>query len=127
MIKSQYILDILSLILDGNDIDSKLKKQIKFISEKNRQHTGAGVFIYFDHDKDIFKCKVNQDIVLNGLKIYSKEYDLEAEVNLFTKDGLLDYLEILAIAGSYPIEDPKKYIVKQIWLNSPNREIVREN
>jgi hypothetical protein len=127
MIKSQFITDILSLILDGNDFDPKLKRQINFISEKSRTHTGVGVFVYFNHSADVLIYKLDEDVVLNGLRIFSNENSLEAEVNLFTKDGIIDYIEILSFGDSYPNEDPKAYIMKQVWPGSARLEIKRGN
>ena len=57
MITSKYILDILDLILDGYHSADLLKNQIPYLLEKNREHTGVGVYIYFTTEKGIGNYK----------------------------------------------------------------------
>jgi len=42
MLKSQFIKDILVLLLNGNEVGEEIKKQLDFISETEYEYTGVG-------------------------------------------------------------------------------------
>jgi hypothetical protein len=50
MINSQYINDIITLLLD-DDKYYLIKKQIKYITEESFEYTGSGVFVNFKHEE----------------------------------------------------------------------------
>ena len=127
MIKSKYISDILELLLDGDDQGLSAMKQLCFITEESFEYTGGGLFVSFSHSDEIIKNNVNKpDLVLNGVKIRSTEFPIEADATLFFKDGLINYLEIWCYYGDYPKQDLTKYTLTQIWENSPNKTISTE-
>jgi hypothetical protein len=68
----------------------------------------------------------NDDLILNGVKIQTTEFPIEAEATLFFKHGIIDYLEICCYSGDYPKQDLAKYTLTQIWENSPKRFITTE-
>jgi len=128
MVKSKYISDILELLLDGDNEGLSARQQLPFITEDNFDYTGGGLFVRFSHSDEITKYKVNkQDLILNGVKIQTTEYPIEADATLFFKDGLINYLEIWCYLGDYPNQDFTKYTLTQIWNNSPNKTITTEN
>lgn len=128
MVKSKYISDILDLLLDGDNEGLSARQQLPFIIEDNLDYSGGGLLVRFSHSYEITKHKVNkQDLILNGVKIQTTEYPIEADATLFFKDGLLNYLEIWCYLGDYPNQDLTKYTVTQIWNNSPNKTITTEN
>ena len=128
MIKSNYISDLVNLLLDGNDDASIFKPQVEFLSELRREYTLMGLFVYFNHENEILKYAVTEyKNVITGVKIYSTTYHLEGEVNLFVKDGKLDYLEIVYYQESFPKADLDKYTLKQAWKNSPEKQISTES
>jgi hypothetical protein len=128
MIKSKYILDILNLLLDGDNEGLSARNQIPFLSEDNFEHTGSGLFVGFSHSENIFKHKIaKSDLVLNGVKITTAEFPIEADATLFFRNGLIDNLEIWCSFGEYPQQELTKYTLKQVWENSPNKIISTEN
>lgn len=128
MVKSKYISDILDLLLEGDNEGLSARQQLPFITEDNFDYTGGGLFVQFSHSDEITKHKVNkQDLILDGVKIQTTEYPIEADATLFFKDGLINYLEIWCYLGDYPNQDLKKYTLTQIWNNSPNKTITTEN
>ncbi len=128
MIKSKYISDILELLLDGDAERLVARPQLAFITEENFDYTGGGLFVKFLHSDGIANHKVfKSDLILNGLKIQTTEYPIEADATLFFTDGLIDYLEIWCYLGDYPKQDLIKYTLTQIWENSPNKTITTEN
>jgi hypothetical protein len=128
MVKSKYISDILDLLLDGDNEGLSARQQMPYITEDNFDYTGGGLFVRFSHSDEITKHKVNkQDLILDGVKIKTTEYPIEAEATLFFKDGLINYLEIWCYLGDYPNQDLKKYTLTKIWNNSPTKNITTEN
>jgi hypothetical protein len=128
MIKSKYISDILELLLDGDSDGLSARKQLLYISEENFDYNCGGLFVKFSHKDEIVNHKVSKlDLVLNGVKIQTSEFSIEADATLFFKDGIINYLEIWCYLGDYPNQDLTKYTLTQIWENSPNRIIKTVN
>jgi len=87
MVKSKYISDILDLLLEGDNEGLSARQQLPFITEDNFDYTGGGLFVQFSHSDEITKHKVNkQDLILDGVKIQTTEYPIEADATLFFKD-----------------------------------------
>lgn len=125
MVKSQFILDILILLLDGED-SKFLITQLDYISDSNYNYTnGGGCFITFSHSDDIIKYKLKGNLVLNGVTIESPELKGGADVTLFMKDGIIDYLEIWSFDGKYPNTELKIYKLSQVWQSSAKKIIER--
>jgi hypothetical protein len=128
MIKSKYILDILNLLLDGDDEGLSARNQIPFLTEENFDYTGSGLFVGFSHSEEILNYKITKpDLILNGVKISTTEFPIEADATLFFRNGLIDNLEIWCYLGDYPQQELTKYTLKQVWENSPNKLISTEN
>ncbi|THU38044.1 hypothetical protein FAM09_15275 [Niastella caeni] len=127
MIKSKYISDILELLLDG-DIDGlSAKQQLPFITEDDFEYTGGGLFVRFSYSNKIINYKVlNPDLILNGVKIQTTEFPIEADATLFFRNGLINHLEIWCYLGDYPKQDLTKYTLTQIWENSNGKIITTE-
>lgn len=126
MIKSQFILDILDLLLDGDRKSEFVKNQLPYLSDSEYNYTnGAGCFIYFLHIEEIIKYKTRESFILNGVKIESEELEIGADATLFMKDGIIDHLEIWSFDNSYPNTELRKYTLTQDWIGSPKRVIER--
>lgn len=116
MIKSNFINDILNLLLDGDKAGLKAKPQQDFISIKDIEYTGSGAFIMFNHIDGIENnYATDANLVLNGLTIKSPELNIAAEATLVFKDGLINYLEIWSYDGEYPEKDLSQYTLTQEW------------
>ncbi len=124
MIKSNFITDILDLLLDGDKDGKLLRQQIPFLNDSKYDYTGAGLFVTFNHDIGIEKFKLkNDELVLDGVDIFNEADSIEADATAFIKNGLVDSLEIWSKTGEYPKEELRNYTLTQSWNNSPRREI----
>lgn len=124
MINSKFILNILDLLLDGDQEGILARPQINFLTVKEQIFTGPGTFIYFLHDEKIIKYKVNDsDFNISGVVINSPDLKIGADAHIFLKNGIINYLEIYSRDSSYPKHELKEYIITQEWVGSPNRKI----
>lgn len=122
MIKSPYITNILDLLLDGDREGLLARQQLPFLSDTNYEYTSGGLFVSFEHLEGIENFKVDKaDLILNGVKIETDEFPVEADATIFFKDGLIDYLEIWCYSGDYPKRDLARYTLTQIWDTSTKR------
>lgn len=127
MIKSKFIQDVLTLLLDGDKDGKEVNGQLEFISETKLNYTGAGVFIYFDHADGIENFKATKsDLVLNGVTIKSSELGIGADSTLFFKNGLINYLELWSFDGSYPKHELNDYELNQEWVASLGKKTERK-
>src|SRR5688572_8631382 len=130
MIKSQYILDIFDLAFDDHISSDLLRKQIPFLTLKNEDHTGIGLFIYFSADKGIenykldFSQATNFDIeehateMIDGVEIRNPELKILADAIVHLKDGIIGHLEIWNKCGEdYIQSEPDHYELHQMWLD----------
>jgi hypothetical protein len=128
VVKSKYILDILNFLLDGDNEGLAASQQLPFITEDTFDYTGGGLFVRFSHSDEIANYKVSKpDLILNGVKIQTTEYPIEADATLFFSNGVIDFLEIWCYQGEYPNQDLTKYTLTQIWSNSSIKTITTEN
>ncbi|NII27033.1 hypothetical protein HB364_18225 [Pseudoflavitalea sp. X16] len=124
MITSTYIKDILTLLLDGDNEGLAAKPQLEFIVDAEYQYTGGGLFVSFSYKDGIEAYSIDKkDLILNGVKIETSQYPIEADASLFFNDGLISYLEIWCYLGDYPDKDLKQYTLTQIWKDSPGKQI----
>ncbi len=126
MVQSQYIRDILTLLLDDDEY-ALLSQQVEYIKDETFDYTNSGVFVNFKHEEQGLNYKQdNQHIRLNGVLIKSDEIDIAAEASLVINDGLIDYLEIWSYGDIYPSADLTHYTLEQQWKDEPDRKkIVR--
>lgn len=124
MIKSQFIKDILDLLLDCDGAGLALRPQIDFLEEKEYDYTGVGLFVYFNFIEGIQAIKYQDDPgFIDGVNIWSTALNEYAYAGVFCKEGIIDSLEIFAWAGDYPKGELTDYIMRQEWGKGPKREI----
>jgi hypothetical protein len=120
MIKSQFIKDILDLLLDGRE-GQLFRHQFESLTDTKYKYTGSGVFVTFIQTEDNVTTD-SPDIVLDGVEIQSG--DILADAILFIKNGHIGYLEIWCKSGTdYPDHDLSTYVLTQSWTDSPGRTI----
>lgn len=124
MIKSTFIYNILSLLIEGHECETYLQKQLDFLIDSDYSYTGSGLIVTFTHDKAINNSKVNSDYVLNGVKITSTELELGAQTNLFFNEGIMSYLEIFSNSSFYPEKFLSNYELSQEWLPNGGKKIL---
>lgn len=96
---------------------------MKYLSEADYNYTGVGVFINFNHNKDVEEYKSSKpNLILSGVVIKSSELNLGADATLFFRDGIIDYLEIWSYDGNYPKKELEDYILTQEWKGSPAKQ-----
>ncbi len=130
MIHSTFILDIFDLLFDGDEIGVNLRKQVNFLTEAEYEYTSVGVFVNFTYSIGIDKYRIlstalNHGDVLNGVTIHSDKNNVEADAQVFLKDGLICYLEIWNKIGDYPSKDLDDYVMTQDWKDAPGRQRVK--
>lgn len=127
MIKSKFIKDILDLLSDGDSFGESIRRQVDYLTEKEYIYTGGGLFVNFSHTDGIEKFKTDdEELILNGVIIKSKEIEFGAEATVFCAKGLIDYLEIWSHDGVYPKIELRTYTLTQEWTGSSGRQIVVE-
>lgn len=120
MINSKFILDILDLLLDGDNDGFMLRHQLDDLTDDNYNYTGSGLFVTFSHNDNILAKRIHSDdLLLNGILIKSSELEIGAECSIFISNGIIDYLEIWSHSGNYPKRELKDYVLTQNWKNSP--------
>ncbi len=125
MLKSEFVTNILELLLDGDKEVINAKSQLKYLIESDYEYTGSGVFIGFKHNIGIKKYKIKEsNLILSGVDIKSTELEIGADCTLFFSDGLIDNLEIWSFCGKYPDRELNNYELTQVWENSPEKKII---
>ncbi|WP_375562982.1 hypothetical protein ACE193_10800 [Bernardetia sp. OM2101] len=128
MIQSQFVYNILDLLLDEDEGENEIKArlQLEYLTENHYEYTGVGVFIGFVYDEGIEKHKVTEDkLILSGVEIKSDELEIGADVHLFFTNGIIDFMEICSYDGVYPKSELKTYSLEQIWEGSSRKKITR--
>lgn len=127
MIQSQFILDILNLLLDGDDDGLLLRKQIPFLTDTDYEYTGVGVIIGFSANQQIDEYKLgDRSFIIDGVKLKSKDLEFGAEATASIKNGILDFLDIWSYSGDYPRTELTSYVLTQEWKGSPGKQITKE-
>jgi hypothetical protein len=115
MIKSKFILDVLTESLSSDDIAEdgipywKLARpQIEYLTDINYEYTGLGLFVTFSHAKEVLKYK-SEGGSLGGIDIKSPDLEAHANTTIFFEGDIIRSLEIFSVAGGYPTRDLKNY------------------
>lgn len=138
MIKSQLLLDIFNIMFDDLEYEENLRNQIQFLEVNETEHTGIGLFVNFKKKQEIEKYRVSieknengnfeiiDSIRLNGVELRNIQLNIEADVDVVVKDGIINYVEVWnRIGEQYPENEPTKYELEQVWVDSKKRKIIR--
>ena len=125
MIKSQFIKNILALLIEGTKEEELLRKQIDLLTDSEYEYTGAGLFVSFSHDDAISQFKSEIGRVLEGaeVRIQSSQLEMDAGTVLFFDGGVIDCLEVFTYDGKYPNSELKDYHLSQAWLPDGGKKI----
>ena len=89
MITSKFILNILDLLLDGDEAGKALRPQIDYLTDAEYDYTGVGLFVTFQTSDGIENYKYQEDkIILDGVKITSTEVNIGASATIFVRNGV---------------------------------------
>ena len=128
MIKSPFILNILDLLLDGDELGLELRNQIPYLTDAEYEYTGVGLFVTFSCDEQIHDFEISHATQsFDGVEIKSPELAVGAYTRVSARNGILDYLEIWSYDGNYPRKELSSYTLIQTWRNSQNRKIEKNN
>jgi hypothetical protein len=124
MISSKFILDILDLLLDGDEEGKALRPQVDYLTDAKYDYTGVGVFVTFHTSKGIENFKYAEEgVILDGVSITSTELGIGASAIVFINKGFIDYLELWSYDGEYPLRELSNYTIKQEGSFGTGREI----
>jgi len=125
MISSRFILEILELLLDGDEAGKALGPQVDYLIDAEYDYTGVGVFVTFHTSSGIEIYKFPEDkVILDGVSIASTELGVYGACAIvFVSNGFVDTLEIFSYDGEYPRRDLSDYTLKQEGLFGSGREI----
>lgn len=123
MIESKLIADILHLNIEGQKFEDLLFNQVDHLTIKEKEHTGSGLFIYFEYNKEIEKYRLS-DTQLNELfgkhnprienfELINPELNILADATVHLADGLIDCVEIWNKSGNYPKVEIVTYELKR--------------
>jgi hypothetical protein len=95
---------IINSILKGNDpILETLREQYKLSEVILREYTGVGFYIQFKVSESPPNVKPNS-FVIQDIHLEVKGTENGASAMLFIKNGVIDFLEIIATTGNLPEE-----------------------
>jgi len=124
MVESELISEIIDLTLEGAKYESQLYDQLKHISEKEYEHTGSGVYVYFENEPEITKFRLNNEQLnemfgegnqeLTKFELINEELLIRADVTVHFTNGIIDCVEIWNKLGEYPEEDLLSWQLKRI-------------
>ena len=125
MINSELINDILDFSLEGEQFEDELTQQVEFLSIKEEEYTGTGLFVHFNHTEGIEKFRIETDgknLNVDGkstdriekVELINKHINIQADTCIHLTDGLIDCVEIWNKLGSYPESELLTYELKPL-------------
>jgi len=124
LVASQFILNILDLLLDGDKQGKALRAQVDYLNDTEYNYTGAGLFVTFQSSEGIEQYRYEEDkVILDGVLITSPELGIGAAAIIFVSKGIIDFLEIWSYDGEYPKRELSNYTLKQEGTFGAGREI----
>ncbi|WP_375578510.1 hypothetical protein ABWH96_15980 [Marivirga tractuosa] len=124
MIQSELISEILELSVEGEKFEDLLFEQINYLTIKEEEHTGVGLFVYFKYEKGIEKYRLNDSQLkelfgecnhqIENFELINSDIGILADTTMHLTDGLIDCVEIWNKLGDYPKEELITYKLKRI-------------
>jgi hypothetical protein len=124
MIKSELISEIIELTLEGEKYEDLLFDQIKYLTEKEEEHTGVGLYVYLKQDLGIEKYRLtesqlielfnNHNHQLEKFELINSALNVKADTTVHLSNGLIDSIEIWNKIGDYPKGELMTYELKKI-------------
>lgn len=108
MIFSKFQRDIIEQLLSCLPDENNLADQIDFLSLEGLEHNGKEL-LYRYKTAYIPENQYKENIVLDGLEIFSSELNSGASAAVFLKNGLICFLQILSHSGEFPSKELTNY------------------
>ena len=123
MIESDLINDILEISIEGEKYEDQLQNQIELLTIKEEEHTGTGLFVYFEHQDGIEKFRIpssgkNLDVEgkpterIEKAELINEHINVQADTCVHLTNGLIDCVEIWNKPGPYPKGELVTYRLK---------------
>ena len=123
MIKSELVSNILELTVEGEKFEEFLFGQIGHLTEKEEEHTGVGLYVYFKYEPEIEKYRLTEAQMtelfgeyahrLEKFELINTDINVLADATVHFSNGLIDCLEIWNKLGDYPKEELISYELKR--------------
>lgn len=123
MIKSEFVSNIVELTVEDEKFEDILLEQIRHLTEKEVEHTGVGIYVYFKHDHEIEKYRLTELQItelfggfaqrLGKFELINSEINVLADTTIHFSNGLIDCLEIWNKLGDYPKEELVTYELRR--------------
>ena len=117
--------DLLDISLEGEVCEEKLRHQIGFLSIREEEHTGTGLYTYLDAGDEIIKFRLSEEEIekmnigsakqFTNIELINEHLDILADITIHIEDGVIDCVEIWNKTGAeYPKEELITYELKPI-------------
>lgn len=123
MIKSEFVSNIIELTIEGEKFEDILFEQIRHLTEKEEEHTGVALYVYFKYEPEIEKYRLTESQLtelfgeyvhrLEKFELINPEINVLADTTVHIANGLIDCLEIWNKIGDYPKEELITYELKR--------------
>lgn len=112
-------------MLDVEEDALFVRNQLEYLSDdlEPLYTGGSGCFISFSHSCEVYEYRLDEHVVFDQVKLI--DGDVEAELLLHLKDGIIDNLEIWCYTSNYGTSELKSYTLSQEWEGSSKRVIKR--
>ena len=124
MIESELISEIIDVTIEGEKYESQLNEQLNYLNEKEYEHTGTGLYVYFENEPDISKHRLSDEQLnemfngynheLTKFELLNEKLQIQADVTVHFSNGIIDCVEIWNKLGDYPEEDLLTWQLKRI-------------
>jgi hypothetical protein len=123
MIKSEFVSNIVELTVEGEKFEDILFEQIRHLTEKEKEHTGVGLYVYFKYEPEIEKYRLSESQLtelfggfahrLEKFELINSDINVLADTTVHFSNGLIDCLEIWNKLGDYPKQELVTYELKR--------------
>lgn len=123
MIKWEFVSNIIELTIEDEKFEDILFEQIRHLIEKEEEHTGVGLYVYFKYEPEIEKYRLTESQLaelfggsahrLEKFELINSEINLLADTIVHFSNGLINYLEIWNKLGDYPKGELVTYELKR--------------
>lgn len=121
----EFIYDIIEFTVEGEVYETELFEQLEILSVKEEEHTGIGLFVYFNHSKELEKHKANYKCAeknVDGDPIYditkillvNDNVKVLADTTVHITNGIIDCVEIWNKIGPFPEGELITYELKRL-------------
>jgi hypothetical protein len=114
---------VVELLLDSTDINAEVRNSLSSFSDVEYEYTGGGVFVTFEGAGVNIAPNSQISGRYEGLMIDSPELENGAEAMITIEDGKISTLEIWNHGGVYPRRDLSKYLLRQEWKGSGEKQV----